>query len=135
MYILEILRENGFQCSNRKHFASKHQDFMFLQCYHYQKLYSDQFSTNDFDLSLSNSEMSIRKIFDKLFENGVNLGRLVSMYVYGALFALEILKKGVMPLVCLLVPDWIDDYILSCLKPMLMQQNRWECYEKLLNVM
>ena len=134
MYILEILRENGYQCNYNRNFATRHQLFMILQCYHYQKLFSDQFSKNDFDLSLSNSEMSMRKIFDKLFETGINLGRIISMYVYGALFSLEILKIGMMPAACLLISDWIDDYVVSSLKPALMQLNRWQHYEKLFNL-
>lgn len=107
---------------------------MFSQCYQYQKSFSNQFSKNDFDLTLCNSEISLIKIFDQLFASGVNLGRLISMYVYGALFAIEIVKNGLMPGVSLLVSDWIDDYIVSTLKPALVNESRWETYEKLFNL-
>lgn len=105
---------------------------MFMQCHEFQTQFATQFSQLDFDVT-ENAKENFSKILEHLFKNGVTLGCIVSMYVYGALLALKFLKSGLHHN-CLLVPDWIDEYVTVCLKPVLVAQDRWQFYEKLFHL-
>lgn len=132
-YIFDLLRSKGVQCP-KIHLASSYQLYMVYQCHQFYALYQEQFKSQDFDVNALTAPGSLQKIFETLFENGVTLGRITAMYIYGALFALEFLKCNESS-AALLIPDWIDNFTLDFLKPRLLNENRWHCYQKLLHLM
>lgn len=133
VFIFEILRENGLLQCPPTYFASINQLVAFCQCKKFASLYGGQFTERDFDLSLTTGRMHFEKVLTELFETGVTLGRVIAMYVYAGTYAVRFLKCNV-PEICFVLPDWVDDYVRTYLKPRLISSNRWEAYEKLFNL-
>lgn len=133
LYIFEVLRQYGLQCPERR-IDSIYQIFMLHQIYKFASLYRNQFSSKDFDVGRASGHVSLRRIFDNIFVDGVNLGRVVAMYAYGGWIAVEYLKCN-FPEICYHIPVWIDDYICTHLKPRLILQDRWQCYKKLFHLL
>ena len=134
LYISEVLRDSGVTCLQEIKFASREQLFMYLQCRHFRSLFGNQFGEKDFDLSLATSKISLYKIFDGLFYDGITLGRVTSMYVYGGLLALQLYKTYSFREMHSLVSDWIDEYISAYLKQRLVMQDRWKYYAPLFHL-
>lgn len=133
VYIFAVLERQGLQCP-KCIIASRYQLFMVYECCTLESSMRDKFSDADFDISLSTARESMRKIFDELFKYGVTLGRAIAMCIYGAMLSVKLLNHHERE-TCLLIPNWIDDYIYNVLKPQLVLQDRWQYYAPLFNLL
>lgn len=102
-------------------------------CRAFSALYREKFSDKDFILSLQHAKPSLHKIFNRLFFDGVTLGRVTSMYAYGAFYAEEYLKRNLTD-ICFAIPCWINEYVITYLKPRLITEKRWDTYERLFHL-
>lgn len=132
LFILQILQENGFKYPLEKRFVSREQLEMFLRLRVSYPLYSKLYTEKDFDVSAT-AKISMHQKFQKCFEFGMTTHpAVVSIIIYGAMLAFEILKRG-MHGMCVLVPDWIDEYICHHVKPRL-DENQWNIMKRNLHL-
>lgn len=129
--IYETLRKHGF-LAPKVRYSTAYQLFMYFQCNQFESTFYDQFSEQDFDRS--NPRFSMWKIFDELFATGVTLGRIIAMYFYASLFALEFARRDSW-IMYMSLPAWTDEYIDGFLKPRLIENDQWQFYEKFFHLL
>ena len=128
VYIFSELRKKGIPCPDVK-LKSRAQVFIFYECHCLQPLvHAEENLLSNFHYSdVASACTNLYKVYDELFCNGITLGCVLSMYVFAGLLA----TTFTFPSEAVKIADWVDDYILTRLKPTLIELNRWQYYAPL----
>ena len=106
---------------------------MIGRCRYYQDLYRSYLARQHYDSSPVTAPISLDIFLEGLFEDGITLQRIVLMYAYGGVLALEMLKRN-LPAMSVQVPEWIDTYISKYIRPRVANEYRLKLYEKLFHL-